>query len=174
MTTTLSHRRSRAAGLVRAAVTVAVLLGVTNTAFGKARTLKGVWGVVTQERNCATNAPIGPPTRALVTYHSGGTVHESRYIPVFAAGQLSEGHGIWSHDGGLTYAVRVVAMVQFDTPANTPPGSPGFQAGWQIATQTIRLSGPDSFTMTGISQFFNSNREVYRTGCASRVGERLK
>jgi hypothetical protein len=65
-------------------------------------------------------------------------------------------------------------MVQFDTAPGTPPGSPGFQAGWQIATQTITLTGLDSFTMTGSSQFFNANREVYRTGCASRVGERFR
>jgi hypothetical protein len=62
-------------------------------------------------------------------------------------------------------------MVNFDT---APGTSPAFQAGWQIATQTITLTGPDNFTMTGSSQFFNLNREVYRVGCASRVGERFK
>ena len=65
-------------------------------------------------------------------------------------------------------------MVQFETGPNTPPGSPGFQAGWQIATQSITVTGPDSFTMTGTSQFFNATREVYRVGCASRIGERFK
>ena len=77
----------------------------------------------------------------LVTYHAGGTLAESRYIPVFAPGQLSESHGTWSHDGGLTYTGRVVTMIHFDTAPGTPPGSPGFQAGWMIATQTITLKG---------------------------------
>ena len=155
-------------------VSAAVLLNLTST-MAEAQTLEGVWGVVTQERNCATNAPTpAPPTRALVTFHAGGAVHESRYIPVFATGQLSEAHGIWRHAGGTTFTARVVTMVQFDTAPNTPPGSPGFQAGWQVAAQTFTLTGPDSFAMTGSSQFYNANREVYRVGCASRVGERFK
>jgi hypothetical protein len=164
--------RFRAAA-ARSAVAGAIVLASAGTALGQG-TLEGIWGVVTQERNCTTNAAMGPPTRALVTYNAGGTVGESRYVPVFAAGQLSEGHGIWRHEGGPTYTGRVVTMVTFETAPGTPPGSPGFQAGWQIATQTITLTGPDSFTMTGSSQFFNTNREVYRVGCASRVGERFK
>jgi hypothetical protein len=143
-------------------------------AFAQGTSVEGVWGVVTQERNCTTNAAMGPPTRALVTYHAGGTLSESRVIPVFLPGQLSEGHGVWRPDGGQTYAARVVTMVTFESAPGTPPGSPGFQAGWQIATQTITLTGPDHFTMTGRSEFFNTSREVYRVGCASRVGERFK
>jgi hypothetical protein len=42
-----------------------------------------------------------------------------------------------------------------------------------IATQTITLTGADSHTMTGVTQFFNASREVVRTGCASRVDERF-
>ena len=161
-------------GMARAAVCVAALVSAASPAFGQARTLEGVWGIVTQDRNCTTNAPQGSPTRALVTYHAGGTLAESRYIPVFAPGQLSESHGTWSHDGGLTYTGRVVTMIHFDTAPNAPPGLPVFQAGWMIATQTITLTGPDSYTMTGVTQFFNAGREVVRTGCASRVGERFK
>jgi hypothetical protein len=160
--------------MTRAAAGVAVLLGATSPAFGQAKGLEGVWGVVTQERNCMTNAPIGPPTRALVTYHEGGTVSESRFIPVFAPGQLSDGHGNWSHAGGATFTGRVLTMVHFDTPANTPPGLPVFQAGWQLAIQTIVLSGRDNFAMSGMSGFFNLNRELYRVGCASRTGERFR
>ena len=113
----------------RAAVGVAVLLGATGTAFGQARTLEGVWGVVTQDRNCATNAAQGPPTRALITYHAGGTLSESRYIPVFAIGQLSACHGTWSHDGGLTYTGRVVTMIQFDTAAEHAARITGVSGG---------------------------------------------
>ena len=87
---------------------------------------------------------------------------------------MSEGHGTWTSAGGATFRGRVVTMVQFDTPPGTPAGLPVFQAGWQIATQTITVTGPDSFTMTGSSQFFNLLREVYRSGCASRVGERFR
>ena len=174
MTGTFMNPRTLGAAMARAAVGVAVLVGAASPAFGQARTLEGVWGIVTQDRNCATNAAQGPPTRALATYHLGGTLDESRYIPVFALGQLSESHGTWSHDGGLTYTGRVVTMIHFDTAPGTPPGLPVFQAGWMIATQTITLTGADSYTMTGVTQFFNASREVVRTGCASRVAERFK
>jgi hypothetical protein len=170
----LSHVKSYAAVLTHAAVGVAVIVGSSSPAFGQARGLEGVWGIVTQERNCTTNAAMGTPTRALVTYQSGGTLSENRYIPVFAIGQLSDTHGIWSHDGGATFSTRLVTMIQFETAPGTPPGSPGFQAGWMVNTQTITMSGPDTFTSTGSTQFFNLNREVWRVGCASRVGERLK
>jgi hypothetical protein len=159
--------------MTRAAVGVAVVLGLAGPAFGQSRGLEGVWGVVTQERNCTTNAALGPPTRALVTYHGDGTVSESRYIPVFAVGQLSDVHGNWSHIGGATFTARTVLMINFDTPAGGPPGLPVFQAGWMVGTQNFVLTGPDSFDMTGTTYFFNLNREVYRVGCASRVGERF-
>ena len=129
---------------------------------------------MTQERNCTTNAALGPPTRALITFQGDGTLRETRFIPVFAPGQLTEGHGTWSFTGGGTFAGRVISMLNFDSAAGTPPGSPGFQAGWLVATQTYVLTAPDSFTMTGSTQFINLNREVYRVGCASRVGERFR
>jgi hypothetical protein len=160
--------------MARSTVAGAIVLSWAGTAFAQGGALQGVWGVVTQERHCTTNAALGPTTRALVTYHGDGTVSESRYIPVFALGQLSDGHGTWRFDGGSTFSGRVITMVQFDTAPGTPPGSPGFQAGWLIASQTITMSGPDSFTMTGSTQFYNLNRDVYRVGCASRVGERFK
>ena len=115
MTLTFMNPRSFTTAMARAVIGAAVLVGATSPAFGQARTLEGVWGIVTQDRNCATNAPQGPPTRALVTYHAGGTLDESRFIPVFASGQLSESHGTWSHDGGLTYTGRVLNLVTFDT-----------------------------------------------------------
>ena len=174
MNRALCSSREKIAASARVVLAIALVFALTGTARGQGRTLEGVWGVLTQNRDCATNAPIGPPTRALVAYHLGGTLSESRNIPVFAVGQLSESHGIWRHDGGLTYTGRVVTMINVATAPNTPPGSPGFQAGWLVATQTITLSGPENFTSTGVSQFFNLNREVYRVGCASRVGERFK
>ena len=170
----LSRSKLGIAMIARAAAGVALLLGVVNHAFAQAMTLQGTWLVLTQPRDCTTDAPIGPPHRAIVTYYAGGTLSDSSAVPVFAVGQRSEGHGIWSHDGGQTYAARWVAMLQFDTAPNTPPGSPGFQAGWQVATNTISLSGPDSFTSVGVSEFVNLSGQVYRVGCASRVAERFK
>jgi hypothetical protein len=172
--TNLSKRTLCGAIMTRAAAVVAVVLGLTSPAFGQGRTLEGVWAVATQDRNCTTNAPQGSPTRALITYQADGTVSESRHIPVFATGQLSESHGIWNDDGRGNYQGRVVTMINFETAAGTPPGSPGFLAGWMLASQTITLTGPHSFTMTGSTQMFNLDLGVYRVGCASRTGERLR
>ncbi len=174
MTNMLSRRTLCGAIMARAAAVIAVMLGLTSPAFAQGRTLEGVWGVMTQDRDCTTGAARGTPTRALITYSFGGIVSESRYLPVFPVGQLSESHGIWNFAGGTTYEGRVVTMINFETAAGTPPGSPGFQAGWMLASQTITMTGPDSFTMTGSTQFFNLDRVVYRVGCALRVGERLR
>ena len=43
-----------------------------------------------------------------------------------------------------------------------------------MEAQTITLSGPNNFTSTGRTEFINLNREVWRVGCASRVGERFQ
>ena len=170
----LSRSKLSGATIVGATAAVALLLGVANHADAQAMTLQGTWLAVTQQRNCTTDAPIGAPHRAIVTYHAGGTLSDSSSVPGFAAGQRSEGHGIWGHEGGRTYAARWVAMIQFDTAPNTPPGSPGFQAGWQVATNQISLTGPDSFTSVGRSEFVNLSGEVYRVGCASRTAERFE
>lgn len=174
MTRTCLQRESWAAVVARAAVGAVVLLGPVGPAFAQAHGLEGVWGVTTQDRDCATGVPRGVPTRALVTYHKGGTVDESRHIPVFAIGQLSNGHGNWQYDGGATFVSRVVSMVNFDTPLPVPPGFPAFVAGWQIATQIITMTAANSFTMVGSSEFYNLNRELVRVGCASRTGERFR
>ena len=102
MTRTRSKRTLCGVVMMKAAAGVAVMLGLAGPAFAQARGLEGVWAVATQDRDCTTNAARGTPTRALVTYHGDGTVSESRYIPVFALGQLSEGHGTWDFAGGGT------------------------------------------------------------------------
>jgi hypothetical protein len=174
VTTSFSDSKCVAAVMTRVATVVALLLAAAGPTFAQAMTVQGTWLVVTQPRNCATEAPMGPAHRAIVTFHAGGTLSDSSAVQAFAVGQRSEGHGVWRHDGGHSYAARWVAMIQFDTPAGTPPGSPGFVAGWQVATNTVVLSGPDSFTSTGVSEFFDLNGQVYRVGCASRVAERFK
>jgi hypothetical protein len=174
MKTPCSRSRLGVAMIARAACGAALLIGVPNPAFAQGMTLQGAWIVVTQNRNCTTDAPMGTPHRALVSYHAGGTLSDSSSVPAFAVGQRSEGHGTWRHAGGHTYGANWVAMLQFDTAAGTPPGSPGFQAGWQVAANTITLTGPDSFTSVGVSNFVNLSGEVYRVGCASRTAERFK
>lgn len=155
-------------------VAVVVLLGSVRPAFAQEPALVGVWAIVTQERNCATGAAIGPTTRAMVTYNAGGTLTESTSIPVFAVGQRSDGHGTWGRGGPGLFTARTATMILFDTAPGNPPFSPGFRAGWQVATNTITLSGPDAFTAVGSSQFYDVNRAPYRAGCVTRTGERFR
>ena len=157
-----------------AALGVVVLLGSVRPALAQQRSLVGVWAIVTQERNCATGAAIGPTTRAMVTYNEGGTLTESTSIPVFAVGQRSDGHGAWSRGGPAHFTARTATMILFDTAPGTPPFSPGFLAGWQVATNAITFSGPDAFTAVGSSQFYDVNRAFYREGCVTRTGERFR
>ena len=154
------------------AVSAAALLMMVETAAAQAR-LEGVWGVTIQRRDCQTTAALGPPVRALVTFNQGGTLTETNGALAFSPDQRSIGHGTWSQTGGTTFADRTATLLLFDTAANTPPGSPGFQAGWEVTSHTITLSG-DTFTATGTAQFYNLNREVYRSGCVTRSGERFK
>ena len=156
------------------AAVLAAVLATSSPAFAEGMTLQGVWLVTTQQRNCTTDAPMGAPHRALVSYHAGGTLSDTSAVPAFLVGQRSEGHGTWRHNGGQTYDVRWVAMIVFETAPGDPPGSPGFVPGWQVATNTVTLTGPDSFTSVGVSQFVNLNGDIYRVGCASRVAERFE
>ena len=159
---------------MRKVLVIAVLLGSVHVTFAQGpRSIEGAWGVVLQQQDCTTKAPIGPPLRALVTYHDGGTLTESSGALSFMPGQRSVTHGTWNRQS-LAHSDQTVTMLLFDTAAGTPPGSPGFQAGWQVARHEIALDGPDNFTATGTSEFYNLAGEAYRRTCAARTGERLK
>ena len=160
---------------MRTTLALVLLLGSANLALAQndPPTLQGVWGIVIQQRDCATDAPIGPPFRALTTYENGGTLTDSAAAAAFQPGQRSIAHGTWSKEG-RRYHDKAIAMIVFETAAGTPPGSPGFQAGWQVAEHWIRLTSQNTFTATGVSNFYTLNREVYRTSCSTRTGERLQ
>jgi hypothetical protein len=68
-----------------------------------------------------------------------------------------------------------VVLVGFDTPPNTPPGSPGFPAGWILSTNNITMIGADRFESTATTRFYDVNRAEYRPAtCATRVAERFR
>jgi hypothetical protein len=143
----------------------------------------GTWLVQVTVRDCTTNAPLGPAFNSLVTLHEGGTISESAGGAAFRPGQRSPGHGTWTPRTRRTIAQRMVALINFDTPANLPgtpgfdpslPVSPGFFAGWQTVTHTIRFSDADHFASAGTNAFYKASGEVYRTGCSTAVGERFE
>ena len=132
----------------------------------------GTWFVQVTIRNCATNAALGS-FNSLVTLHRGGTISEATSSPSFAIGQRSAGHGNWDAEGGDTYSQHIVALINFDTPAN-PPASPGFFAGWATVTHTAELVDPDHLTSAGTNAFYKSDGTLYRTGCSTAVGTRFE
>ena len=144
--------------------------------------LTGTWTVQVTLRDCATGAPLGPAFNSLVTFHRGGTLSESPGSLAFAAGQRSAGHGTWTHQRGRTYRQRMVALILFDTPPNLPgtpgfdptaPVGPGFFAGWQTVTHTVRLLDADHFTSFGTNAFYRTNGDLYRSGCSTATAERF-
>ena len=137
-----------------------------------AKNVEGVWLVQVTQRNCETNAALGS-FNSLVTFTHDGIVIESPGSIAFAPDQRSAGHGTWTRDGQDTVIQRMVALILFDTPPN-PPVSPGFRKGWQTITHTVDLTGPDSLTSAGTARFFDSNGELYRSGCSTAVGERFR
>ena len=158
---------------------ITIGLAITLTAFAPAAfaqdALAGVWGVTATPRNCATNAPLGQPLRSVVTFNQDGTWRESLTLLLFSPGQRSEGHGTWRKTGNVTYNTQLLVVIAFETPPNTPPGSPGFLAGWTVTSTTTTLTGPDRFESTNSTAFYDLNRTMYRpSACATTVGERFK
>lgn len=145
----------------------ALPFGTAGGVSAHAPTLQGVWTQVITPRDCVTNEPLPvPPFRALLTFHRDGTVTESVAALSFAPGQRSIGHGNWAHAGGLTYSERTVAMIVF--------GGGIYQAGSQVTTRTITMTDADHYTSSGAAQFYDADGQLYRTGCATSVGERFQ
>lgn len=144
-----------------------LLLGYGSTVSAQPMALHGVWAVTISPRNCATNQPLPvPPARTLLTFHGDGTSTESVSAAGFATGQRAIGHGKWVHTGGTTFVERTVAMILFDAGL--------YQAGWQLITRTITMTDANNYTSSGPSDFYNLNRQLYFTACASAVGERVQ
>ena len=77
------------------------------------RGIVGVWSAQATLRNCQTNAPLGPPINALLTFHADGTLSESLGAISFAPGQRTEGHGSWRRIGRRTYTFSLAALLLF-------------------------------------------------------------
>jgi hypothetical protein len=137
-----------------------------------ARAIEGVWSMSITLRDCTTQAPLGPPLRTLLTFHAGGTLSESPGTSQFAPGQRSNGHGLWSHVSANSFTARFVAMVVFDT-APAPP-APGFVAGWQIVVANFEQADINRLNVAATVQFFDINRNVYRSACPTGTAERFQ
>lgn len=151
--------------------TVLVLLA-SGPALAQARAIEGVWGMTITLRDCATGSPMGPPFTTLLTFHQGGTVSESNGSPGYAPNQRTQGHGLWNHASGSTFGLRMVAAILFTTPPNPP--APGFLAGWQVLTSTLTVTSDSALTGVARADFYDVNRQPYRSACPTVTGERFR
>jgi hypothetical protein len=136
--------------------------------------LQGTWRVEVGLVNCQTGAAMGPAFPSLLSFVAGGTMSEGTVNPAFGVGQRLDGFGIWKRTGRHTYNAKSVAFIAYTTPAN-PPMSPGFTAGTQTITQTIKFEdGRDKFTSDAAIEFADSTGAVYRSGCAVATGQRFE
>lgn len=145
--------------------------------------LVGVWGIQVTLRNCTTNAPLGPAFNSLVTFHGDRTISEAAGSVTFAPGQRTPGHGGWTRESRRTYRQSMIALLLFSTPPNLPgtpgfvptlPVSPGFSAGWVTVDHLLTMGDKDHLSSLGTNAFYDVDGNVYRTGCSSAVGERIK
>ena len=150
----------------------------------RARSLRGWTHGTTDKmtlRDCTTRAPFGA-FNSLVTFHRGGTLSESTSSPG-AVGQHGSGSGNWAPAEDHTYSQRLVALMNFDTPANLPgtpgfdptlPVSPAFFAGWSTVTQTVTLTNADRARSSGTNTFFKADGTPYASGCSTAVLTRFE
>jgi len=174
-----SIRRRLAAGVGLAALALgaAALPGLAGENSGvveeeSAARIEGAWGMTVTLRDCDTGAPLGPPFRSLVSFLAGGTILETPAALAFAPGQRSPGHGTWKTLQKRVFSQRTIALILFDTPPQPP--SPGFSAGWQVIDHTVTLANRNHLTSEGTNQFFDSQGNLYRSGCSTAVGERFQ
>jgi hypothetical protein len=182
----MTHARNRyGVGLVAALALTWALVPVDGRSESShsPNSIVGAWSVQVTLRNCDTGAPLGPPFPSLVSNHRGGTISENPGSLAFAIGQRSGGHGAWRHLRGRTYSQHMIALILFDSEPNLPgtpgfdptrPVSPGFKAGWQTVSHTVRMTSADTFESSGTNEFFDTAGVSYRTGCSTAVGRRFE
>jgi hypothetical protein len=182
--TTVQRWTRLAAGCFAAALfgTSLAAAGAPQASQGQAK-LVGTWLVQVTLRDCTTNSPLGAPINTLVTFNRGGTLTESNGSLGFAPNQRSAGHGTWTRLPGRRFAQEMIAFLLFDTPANLPgtpgfnpalPISPGFFAGWQTVSHTLRMVDDDHLESAGTNAFYKTDGSVYRAGCSTATARRFK
>ena len=143
--------------------------------------LAGTWFVRVTIRDCTTQAPFGTFS-SLVTFHRGGTLSEST-SSLGAVGQRGPGSGNWAREEDQTFSQRLVALMNFDTPANLPgtpgfdptlPVTPAFFAGWSTVTHTVTLVNADRGRSSGTNTFFKADGTPYASGCSTSVLTRFE
>ncbi len=138
-----------------------------------ATSLDGTWEVLVGLVNCQTGVAVGPAFPSLLAFSENGTLVETTSNHAFATGQREPGLGVWTRTAPGAYQATSVAFIQFTTSPSAT--SPGFEEGTQTITQTIQFTtDPDQWTSDASIQFADTSGAIYRQGCATAFGQRLK
>ena len=54
------------------------------------------------------------------------------------------------------------------------PSGPGFLAGWQVLGSTLTLTSDGAVTGIARADFYDMNRQLYRSVCPTVAGERFR
>ncbi len=128
--------------------------------------LEGVWETVITPRNCQTGAPVAPPFRGLLTFHSDGTLAEANTSPGGQAARTA-GHGVWKRERGWQEYSFAFMFYRFN-----PDGS---LAGSQKIRQLVTLGERgDEFTTTGTVEILDANGNTLVNGCTTSTGTRFE
>lgn len=133
--------------------------------FGNPQALVGTWDVQVRIFNCQNNQTIRT-FASMGSYNLGGTsvATTSGGSPLLRTPEL----GVWNHINGRNFRFKAKTFT-FDTGGNF--------TGWVIITQTAEVSpGADSFTSTGIGEFFDQsgNPTPPFRGCSSTTAVRFE
>lgn len=125
--------------------------------------LAGTWDAVVTIRNCATGDAI-TSFASIGTFNAGGTfIGSTSGRP---QSSRTPEHGVWRHLYGDTYIMK---FKSFDFDATGNPISYG------VVTHEIQLSQKaDTYTSSGIAQFFLMNGTQVGQGCSDAVGTRFE
>jgi hypothetical protein len=134
-------------------------------------TLQGTWRVHVRIRDCNTGVER-PPFASFNIFARGGTATGVSSKGAFEPGQRSPDAGIWTRVGRHHYKAIAEALILFDSQPHGP--FPGFSAGFQRITQEIELKNANEFTSDATTEFFDLDRNLLSSGCASAIGTRFE
>ncbi len=124
-------------------------------------TIEGVWQVTAMGVNCNNpNQPTGINLRAIITFHSDGTMETA--LPNTTTNE----YGLWKRKPGPhNYSFRDVSYSYDEN---------GAFAGSDIVTANVHLDTANTFSYSARIQFFDANGNPTFTACGRASGTRFE
>ena len=149
----------------RLVMLVVVGIVVTGTLIGqdgKGGRIVGTWDAVVTIRDCNSGAALNT-FASIASFNQGGTtIGSTSGIP--QALRTPE-HGIWRHISGHSYQFSFKSF-NFN--------AAGVATGYSIVTHDLELDrGGDTYTSSGIAQFYLMNGTQVGQGCSDAIGTRF-